>query len=60
MHDKVEVTVIQNVIEVKPISGTKGDVGAIDIGLPFISLTQAEFDLLSPPDPDTLYDITDA
>jgi len=60
MTEKVSVTIIKNVVEVKPITGLKGDPGGIDIGLPFISLTQAEFDALSPPDPDTLYDITDA
>jgi len=59
MND-VTVTVVKNVVEVKPKTGLKGDQGEIDIGLPFISLTQAEFDALSPPDPDTLYDITDA
>ena len=47
-------------VTVLPQVGSKGETGDDGSGLPWISLTQVEFDALSPPDPDTIYDITDA
>ena len=56
----ITVEVTENVVTVQPITGVKGEPGGVGVGLPWISLTQAQFDALSPPDPDTIYDITDA
>ena len=47
-------------VTVLPEVGLKGETGDAGSGLPWVSLTQAEFDALIPPDADTIYDITDA
>lgn len=41
------------------LTGAPGPAGAAGSGLPWISLTEAEFEALAVKDPDTIYDLTD-